>query len=64
MNTTTTPTPFENETEDYKRGFRDGVKYMQDMEDEAAILEVIFGSKTREDLSERQLRRMESGKRE
>lgn len=49
MHTTTTPS-------DYDRGFRDGIAHMQQLEDEAAILDVIFSSKTRDDLSRRQIK--------
>jgi len=51
MNTTTTPT-----SDDYNQGFRDGIAYAQRLEDESAVLEFIFGSKKREDLSEKQQR--------
>lgn len=55
MSTTTTP-----ESDDYKRGFRDGVEYMERFDDEMKIIDVILGNLTREDLSPRQLKMMDS----
>lgn len=53
MNTITTP-----ENDDYRRGFRDGVRYMNDMEDEAAVMELLFGARKLEDMSPKQLQRL------
>lgn len=60
MNTTTAP------ESEYQRGFRDGIEYIDRLDDEIAVMSVIFGSKpetTEDDLSPRQLkmlRRMQS----
>lgn len=59
MNTTTTPTDgdsFATESEDFKRGYRAGIKYMERMDDEIALLGRIFGAKEDEDLSPRQMK--------
>ena len=43
---------------DYVKGFHDGIKYMEELEDEASLLDVLFGIKKLEDLSPKQLKRL------
>lgn len=50
----------EDESEDYQRGFRDGVKHREDQEDEAMIMQVLFCKLGREDLNPRQLAKLDA----
>ena len=43
---------------DYVRGFRAGMNYAEDLEDESKILDLFFGESKLEDLSPKQLKRL------
>lgn len=44
-----------DESPDYKRGYRDGIAHMKDLNDELACMDVLLGDKKLKDLSQRQL---------
>lgn len=49
---------FKDESSDYQRGYRDGIAYMNDLNDELACMDVLLGDKKLEDLSQRQLTKL------